>query len=254
MDEPHGGFHRVLAGMQGAPFKKAVSVACGKGIKEMSLIKAGVVERFDLYEISEKRIETGTALAKEEGIADRVRFVHGDAFSLCTEDSFDLVYWNNALHHMLDAWDAVRWSHDRLKTGGVFAMDDYIGASRFQWSDMALQAMSEFRAALPDRLLLSPNRSFILAREVKRPSREAMMNIDPSEAADSENILPALRHIFPGSYVIPTGGHIYATGLNNILVNFDEDGQELRMALYIDDLLSKAGENQYAVAFARKEQ
>ena len=248
----HGAFHDALASMEGAPFKRAVSVGCGEGKKELDLIQKGIVQHFDLYEISPARVERGRKLAEDLGIGGKVRFFLSDAFDQCTESDFDLVYWNNSLHHMLDARMAVQWSHSRLKPDGVFAMNDYVGPSRFQWSDFALEAIAEFRASLPERLLWLPQLGRAASRVVERPTLERMLSTDPTEAADSDNILPAVRENFPGAYIISTGGYIYFTALHNILQNFDEGGEELLMALHLDDLLIKAGENLYAVAFARK--
>lgn len=245
-------FHRRLARMEGAPFKKALSVGCGEGRKEMSLVKEGTAESFELFEISRARVEKGRELAQEEGLADRVRFYLVDALPTRKSEEYDLVYWNNSLHHMLDAREAVRWSRNRLRPGGLFAMYDYVGASRFQWSDLALQVISDFRSALPERFLWLPRLGKAANVKVERPAVGYMLSMDPTEAADSANILPAVNEFFQNAEIILTGGHIYFTGLNNILQNFEEDGEYLRMALKIDDMLSKAGENLYAVAFARK--
>ena len=91
---------------------------------------------------------------KSNGLSDRITFHNFDPFTQGIEDQqFDLVYWNNALHHMFDAAGAVRWSREILKLGGVFAIDDYVGPSRFQHSKGPLAAVNKILAGLPDRLL-----------------------------------------------------------------------------------------------------
>lgn len=112
-------------------WSKGLSVACGEGRKEMSLVSAGIVEHFDLFEISAARVERGRALAEKKGIADKLTFHVCDAFSTDV-GQYDIVYWNNALHHMLDTTEAVAWSHERLVRGGSFVMDDYVGRNRLQ--------------------------------------------------------------------------------------------------------------------------
>ena len=64
----------------GRVFKHGVSVGCGAGSKEMSLIQQGLVEKFDLFELSQQRIEAGRIKAAELAIAGRVNFILGDAF------------------------------------------------------------------------------------------------------------------------------------------------------------------------------
>jgi hypothetical protein len=79
---------------------------------------------------------------------------------------------------------------------------------------------------------------------------EQMIAMDPTEAADSSNILPAIAQSFPDAEVIPTGGAIYVIGLMNILEGIP--APILSQALLLDRALSEAGENIYAVAIAQK--
>jgi SAM-dependent methyltransferase len=252
IDGVSAGFHRLLARGR-APFRKALSIGCGVGVKEIGLLRQRIVESFHLYEISGTRLAQLRKKIAEAGIdADVVSIVEGDAFALCRDKDFDLVYWNNALHHMVDVGMAIRFSQARLRPGGVFAMDDFVGPSCFQWPHAALNAIALFRCSQPRRLLLSPSAMGFEPVVIVPPSIKAMREADPSEAADSERILPELEKVFPDAEIILTGGYIYHTGLNDILQNFPEDGEELEAALRVDALLSQSGLNQYAVAIARK--
>lgn len=247
----HAGFHRLIAeARRGGPIRKAVSVGCGAGQKEMSLIQSGVVLEFHLYEIAAERIRIGRERARSLGISDRVHFFQTNAFEECNDTDYDLVYWNNSLHHMLDARAAVLWSRERLSHGGLFAMDDFVGPSRYQWTDTALSFARAFRRSLPDRLLMDPRKPRKKLRPPRRPTVERMIRMDPSEAADSASIIPAIREVFRNPRVIFTGGAIYHTGLHNALANLEEDGTELQAALLIDRALSLSGENLYAVVLA----
>lgn len=252
----HAGFHQELqTRLPEGCAQKAVSVGCGAGQKEISLVKRGLVSEFHLYEISSERVNRGRELAEKQDVGNRVHFHLQDAFEVCTDTDFDMVYWNNALHHMMDTRQAVSWSKDRLKQGGMFAMDDFIGAQRFQWSDRLLGWANRFRATLDDRFFENPGAPGPIPREVKKHSIEGMIKIDPSEAADSENILPAIRASFESPEIHMTGGAIYSLGMNRILVNIDEeeDADLLFAALLLDETISEAGENHYAVAFAIKD-
>jgi len=61
-------------------FFRGVSVGCGSGIKEMMLVRAGIVERFELFEISEHRVNLGIETAEKRGISDRIEFHLAHAF------------------------------------------------------------------------------------------------------------------------------------------------------------------------------
>jgi SAM-dependent methyltransferase len=245
LDGASAGFHLLLQRMRPGGYPRAVSVGCGAGYKEASLVTSGLVQEFFLYEISSERVQQGKAFAKSRGIEHRMHFVQEDAFVSC-RDHFDLVYWNNALHHMMDVPAAISWSHDRLAPEGVFAMDDYVGASRFQWSDYSLHVATRFREALSaDQLGNNPSR-------VARPSLEKLIEMDPSEAADSERTVPALSATFANLEYFPTGGAIYHPALNDVLTNIEEESEALSLALLLDEVLARQGETHYGVAIAKR--
>lgn len=155
---------------------------------------------------------------------------------------------------MLNIAEAVRWSRDVLRHGGVFFMDDYVGPDRFQWAPAMIEAGTGFRSRLPRRLLVNPRAPDArLSRRVKPADPARLMHDDPTEAADSENILPAIERHFPSARVMLTGGVIYHAALNDVLHNIDptEDRHWLDEALATDDACVDGGLTHYAVAIAR---
>lgn len=239
----------------GGGFRRAISVGCGNGVKEMQLLRKGIVWKFDLFEISAARVDQGRALAGQQGLEDRATFHVADAFRSDLPDDYDLVYWNNSLHHMLNVDEAVIWSRKRLAEGGAFVMDDFVGSSRFQWPDDQLEIASRVRELLPERFLVHPlDPSRRLPRRVDRPDASALIRSDPTEAAESDKILPTIRQIFPDAEIILTGGVIYHCALNDVLANFRdrEDEALLQSLLLLDETLARTGATHYAAALARK--
>ncbi len=269
---------RLLEISEGKTLSKGISVGCGNGQKEMDLLKKGLIGHFHLYELAEARIEQGKQLAKTWQLEDRVTFHNGNAFEVeTTAESFDFVHWNNSLHHMLDVEQAVRWSHHILRRGGLFYMDDFIGPSRFQWSDRNLALVDRILKILPEKYLVKPpgglrkkgikgqikgllGKFFLkgpknLIRSAKRPTVERMIEMDPSEAADSGRILEMVKRYFPSAEIVLTGGAVYHLALNDIIYNFDDDRDKhlMELLLVIDDLCSELGENHYATAIGVKD-
>jgi SAM-dependent methyltransferase len=248
----------IKAETQSRKFKRAISVGCGIGTKELKLVEAGIVERFELYELSKERVLAGQKIAAAKGFAEAMQFHVGDAFKECTvPGAYDLVHWNNSLHHMLDTHSALAWSKNVLADDGLLVMDDFVGPSRFQWSDLNLRVASRFRATLPARLMFRGEDVRPLSRKIVRKTVAHMIELDPSEAADSSSIIPNLREIFPGSKIVMTGGAIYHLALAGIYANLQTNNEEdlriLNMALLLDDLMIRLGESHYAVAIARKQ-
>ena len=168
-------------------------------------------------------------------------------------NDYDLVYWNNALHHMPSVEESLRWSHDRLKPGGLLAIDDFIGPDRFQWTDDNLALANRVRQNLAVRFLRNPYApDQLLPREITRPTPEEVIASDPSEAVDCGRTADVLRARFPGCEIIPTGGALYHLALNDIFCNFttEDDLALLDQILLLDQALAERGITQYAVAFA----
>jgi hypothetical protein len=163
---------------------------------------------------------------------------------------------------MLDVNQAIEWSNRILKPGGLFYMDDFVGASRFQWPDRQLAMASEVRKSLQGtKYLRNPEKKNFLSRKylpcrIQRPDFNTMIKTDPSEAADSGQILPAISKWFPSAEVIKTGGVVYSLALANVISNFDESLQEdclvLKSLLEIETRFIGQGETHYAVCLATK--
>lgn len=237
------------------PLAKGVSIGSGNAFKELNLIRQGIVDHFDLFELSARRIEEGLGTAEKWGIGQKVTFHQGCGFECTAEQSVDFVHWNNSLHHMLDVEFAVCWSRKVLKAGGLFYMDDFIGPRRFQWSDRSLMIASQVRNLLPPRYLKNPNSAeVLLPKQMKRPDPLKLEASDPSEAADSDRILPCVMKYFPDAEVVLTGGVIYHLALSDAIANFDEaeDRLVLEVLLLLDDLCVELGESLYATALAFK--
>lgn len=142
---------------------------------------------------------------------------------------------------MFDVDFAVKWSKRILKKGGLFYMDDFVGASRFQWSDEMLSIASQVRNILPDKFLLDPKKqNAMLDRNIKREDPRKVIKSDPSEAVESDKILDSVRHHFPDAKITLTGGAIYQLAFKDILYNFnakDEyDAALIKLMLLIDQL------------------
>jgi SAM-dependent methyltransferase len=239
-------FHRLLAARK--PFKRALSIGCGEGGKEISLLRAGVVERFTCYEVADYRAAKAREIALLNGLADRFEVRVEDAFKKEHEE-FDLVYWNAALHHMMDTPFAVRWSCDRLRPGGMFAMFDFVGPTAFQWSDIHLHYVNAFRSRLPDEFFFNSKRRPV-PRIVERVDKDRLWRKDPSEAADSGRILDAVRSVFSNVNIIPTGGAIYHTATNDILAYIPDESPFIGELLALDDFMIEMGVTMHAVALA----
>ncbi len=252
--------HRAKEMLLNQQLDTGISVGCGNGFKEMSLIQWGLVKKMICFELSEQRIVQGKEEAKKRSLSGNIEFRREDAFRVSDREKADLVHWNNSLHHMPDTFKAVEWSRKILKTGGLFMMDDYVGPNYTQFSDKSLEFASQLRTKLPKKYLIHPSSSpdniKIVDTKCNRPDLSKVIAKDPSEAADSENILPAVKNTFPNAEITLTGGVVYFIALPPLYANFDPtdelDVGFLDSLLTIDDLYTTLHpeETLYATALA----
>lgn len=199
---------------------RALSLGCGAGGREYSWMKAGGIAELDAYDLSSERIAQARSLAAQHGLEHVLRFHIGDAHELELEEgSYDLIVTEGSLHHFSPV-RAVAGRIDRwLKPSGLFIVNEYIGPSRFQWSDRQIEITNELLATLPEHYRRRwGNRG--IKRKVYRPGRLSMYLNDPSEAAESEKIEPVLREVFDVVEAGMYGGTILHILLKDIAWNF----------------------------------
>ncbi|WP_294622973.1 class I SAM-dependent methyltransferase [uncultured Roseovarius sp.] len=198
------------------PLPRAVSVGAGKGNKERALVKAGLVEHFDLYEVSADRIAESQRLAAEEGLSANFDEHLADALEEDIVERYDLVLWLSALHHMFDVDKALEWSVRALKPGGFLLIYEYVGPTRLQWHPTETRCARRFLKENHDLVGVDPKR----VRRGTTFRRYKQFLRDPSEAPQS-NLIPAAyeRHtgeamqILGGSAIHLCGG--FVTGLED---------------------------------------
>jgi SAM-dependent methyltransferase len=226
-------------------FENALSIGCGSAHKEMQMVLDGIVGKFDLYELSGNVIKAGESTADNMGIRDKIQFYKEDIFSTDTsasEGQYDLVHWDNALHHMFSVKDAIRLSRRMLKPGGVLVIDDYVGPSYMQVSEEVYKFADSVRSLLEEKYLknnTADKDKFPLLPKSPRIPVQAFLDTDPSEMADAGNILPEIYQQCTGARVIKTGGVLYFLGLRPLFGNFDENNERdvarLKSLLSLDE-------------------
>ncbi len=241
----------------GKTFERGVSIGCGNANKELKLVKEGIVNHFELFDTSENRINEGIEKARELNILKYVSFHKENVFEYNEKESVNLVFWHDSLHHMFDVNYAINWSRDVLRQDGIFCMNEYVGANRFQWSDESIILASSIRSLLPKNYFISPyNPKEYLNPIIDRCNPLALEKDDPSEAVNSSRIIECVIQYFPNVEIKKLGGIIYLIALSDIIYNFDENNENdrnlLKALLLIDEILIGKMESCYAVAIAEK--
>jgi ubiquinone/menaquinone biosynthesis C-methylase UbiE len=120
----HRVLKRVLA--KGIEKGRAIDVGTGPGTFPIFLSKAIPRLRFKGIDLSPVMVEIARRNAQEEGLADKIEFEVGSAYSLPVEDhSLDLVLCIAALHHLERPVEFFNEVARSLKEGGAFVIVDF---------------------------------------------------------------------------------------------------------------------------------
>ena len=179
-----GALERAL---EGRKLRAGLSIGAGNGRKEIALVQAGLVERFALYELSNELGARARRAIAESGLTGQMTVHIADAFA-AAHPPYDLVYWDHALHHMLDVDATVRWSVDALAPGGLLMINNYVGPTRLQWTREQVALARRYMEAAAPHLGARPH---VPQKTVLH--RWRLMLRDPSEAPQSDRILSACR-------------------------------------------------------------
>lgn len=208
---------------------RGLSLGCGVGGNEVVWARTGAFRRLRGVDVSPQRVAAATTAAEAAGLDDVLEFHTADVNRLADGgERFNVLLGLQSLHHFDRLFEAVRRLAALLEPGGLFVVDEFVGPTRFQWTDGQLEAANALLADLPpERRRLPDGR---IKQRVVRPSRLSMVLDDPSEAVDASSLLPALRGTFDILEERPYGGTVLHIALSGIAHHFaDQDSETLEL-------------------------
>jgi SAM-dependent methyltransferase len=225
------------------PIPRAVSLGCGFGALERSLTSRGIVSKIKAYDFAEAAITEARRLARQHRLRNVTYHVADLEQLRLSLNSVDTVFAHQSIHHVEGLESLFSQIHRALKPGGIFHLHEFVGPSRFQWTDAQLALVNEYLSSLPPRLRRLP--SGVPKPLVQRPTIEAMIAADPTEAVRSSEILVVLRSYFTIVDQHQIGGALLHLALGDIAQNFDpdepEDTEHLRRLFALEDHMMDEG-------------
>lgn len=207
---------------------RALSLCCGDGEFELGLMQREVIASIDGLDIASARVEAAKMrLEMAPFLGLECRFFVEDVNRLVLKPrSYDLVIAKSALHHVESLerlFEEVYWA---LCPEGSLVAIDFFGPSRFQWTDRQLElAQSFWNERVPDEIRRRARAEGLAT--IPRLSLDAMMELDPSEAARSSEIMSAALELFRVDSEIPLGGTILNLLLWGNRVNYFDPHNKL---------------------------
>jgi ubiquinone/menaquinone biosynthesis C-methylase UbiE len=222
-----------------------LSLGCGAGTREINWAGLGRFSRIDAYDVSPSQIEVATKTAAERGHGGVLNFKVGSVYDLLIpEGSYDVVFVEHALHHFTPLREVLARIERVLKPNGLFIVNEFVGPTRFQWTERQLEVINAALTLLPKKFRRTIGGAESKARNT-RPSILRMLMSDPSEAVESARIRPLLQELFDVVEVRDYGGTALSLILSAIAQNFGDDDESVRalsMLFDAEDLLLASGE------------
>ncbi len=225
------------------PIERCISLGCGFGALERDLARRGMIREIDAYDLAEGAIAEARRFARAEG-HDGLRYHVADLEALhLPAASLDAVFAHQSVHHVEGLEGLFTDLRRALRPGGILHLHEFVGPTRFQWTGAQLEAVNALMDSLPPRLRRLPSGE--PKGVMRRPTLEAMLAVDPSEAIRSADIMRVLPQHFEILEERRIGGALLHLALGDIAQNFDgedpEDHAHLERFFALEDALMSEG-------------
>jgi ubiquinone/menaquinone biosynthesis C-methylase UbiE len=141
------------------------------------------------------------------------------------EKEYDLVIFFHSLHHVENLEGLLQNVRSTLTDDGLVLVVEFVGPTRFQWTEKQVQITQELLDILPPALkknLYDPLLNKIKTK-ITRPTIHDVITGDPSEAIRSGEIMELLYQGFDVLEQKPLGGTLLSLLFDGIAGNFDEE-------------------------------
>ena len=213
-------------------------LALGSGVSNHE-IRFALHDQFGLVhciDLADRQLEIGRRKAAQLGLTNML-FSVVDFNDIPLEDAgADIIFFHASLHHFTQIESLLG---DRLfralKPGGLLIIHEYVGPNRIQLtSEQRIMANILLRGISPGYRIRKSNGR--LKNHISGPGWIRMILSDPSEAPESELILPAIHKTYETLEEKQLGGNLLAYVLKDIAHHFidpDELGQEILNELFL---------------------
>ena len=228
------------------PPARMLALGSGMAFTEEHLLRNDFAQHIVAYEMSATACERATARFAEAGLGDRIEMRAADVLEdNLPSESFDVVFVQAAIHHFDRIEDMFALMHRVLKPGGLLVYDEYVGPDLHVWHDEVVAVMDEINACLAPQYRVDANSTggTGLRDTGPRPSREWMLQHDPSEGVHASEILPLTYQWFDVLDRADYGGTVLRPFFSGLLPNFDwakpQDQTVAQLIILIEQLLTR---------------
>lgn len=178
------------------PFRDAAVLGCDEERYDAEWLDRGGSPRLDVYELNRDVMrKVRTRLGRKRR---RVRFIAADLnFAALPAERYDVIWSSGCLHHIVNLEHLYAQIERALRPGGLFALHDYVGEPRMQYSAARLRCVN----ALLDQIPLRYRRDGVVV--IRAPEERGL---SPFCAARANEVLPLAAARFEPVHRAELGG------------------------------------------------
>jgi len=173
-------------------FEKGLTLGCGAGRLERSLIATGICKAFHGIDISPEAIAEARSTAAESKLALTYEVADLNFVEL-EPQAFDLVVAQTSLHHVLHLEKLAEQAWKSLRRQGYMWIHDFIGETQGQHDELRLTVMNQILSILPEKFRRNQINDRLVT-QIARPKPGRLGS--PFECIRSGDIIPVFERWF----------------------------------------------------------
>jgi ubiquinone/menaquinone biosynthesis C-methylase UbiE len=204
-------------------------LSLGSGIcnREIELAKNNsIFKEIVCVDVADNLLQIAAKNAKENNVTN-IKFlpINIDDFEF-KENDYDIIFFKSSLHHFdkIDAFLSGKIKRT-LKPDGLLIINEFVGATRHQFSRNQINAINGVIAVIPKKFRVRFKSKFH-KNKYRGVGTLRMIMADPSECIDSENIMPSIHKYYKTILEKPFGGNLLMSALRDISHHFFELNEE----------------------------
>lgn len=227
------------------PPARVLALGCGMAFTEEYLLRQNYAQHIIAYEMSETAVARARARLAEAGLADRIEMRAADVLADDPPSgAFDMVFVQAAIHHFDRIDEMFALMHRVLRPGGLLVYDEYVGPDLHVWDPEVVEVLDALNACMAREYLWDAHVGAV-REEGPKPSREWMLQHDPSEGVHASRILPLTYQWFDVIDRADYGSTLVRPFFSGLLRNFDwsdpKDQTVARLIVLVEQLLTRHG-------------
>ncbi len=196
---------------------RIASIGCGNGTQEMQWALYWPEATIMACDITPNNIALATANAKQAQI-NNIAFEVADWYSL-PETTVDIILFHSSLHHMHHMQTVLEKVKRMLSPTGILVMHEYVGPNKNKFETTYIKAANALLAKTPKLYRKIWNTPFYKKKSGRGGALRMWLN-DPSEAIESEQIMPLVHDMFSIIKEEQLGSNIFVLYLKEIAHHF----------------------------------